>query len=193
MCTTIAATDDTTVSGQVHATLKTVYSMLCTSTAVALTTPAMLMFCWMNHRSAIGIGVVRQLVKVSAGNSGFIGSSSCAAHGASTMQSDDGELPRLVLGEPPLALPGRSAASPLALLSSPPPACPLLLLPASCRRSGCTVRVATEVAKFTKRVSSFLSSYTSQAASTVALLCVSSSIATIDTVRQCSGTLQRTV
>ncbi len=36
----------------------------------------------MNHLSAIIIGVVRQDVKISAGNTGFIGSSSPASHAA---------------------------------------------------------------------------------------------------------------
>ena len=42
---------------------------------------------WTNHRSAMGIGVVRQLVKRSAGNSGPIGSKSPGDVGQRTMVS----------------------------------------------------------------------------------------------------------
>lgn len=45
------------------------------------------LFCVMNQRSAMSMGVVRQAVKRSAGNCGSLGSSSLAPHGLSTMQS----------------------------------------------------------------------------------------------------------
>ena len=47
-----------------------------------------------NHLSAILMGVVRQDVKRSAGNSGFIGNSSLAPHAASCIQClvEDGGL-----------------------------------------------------------------------------------------------------
>ncbi len=51
----------------------------------------------MNHLSAIIIGVVRQDVNMSAGNTGFIGSSSPTSHAARTQfvwltGSDDGDF-----------------------------------------------------------------------------------------------------
>ena len=45
------------------------------------------LFCVMNQRKATKMGVVRQAVKMSAGNLGLVGKSSLAAQGAKTIQS----------------------------------------------------------------------------------------------------------
>jgi hypothetical protein len=65
-------------------------------------------FCVMNHRSATRMGVVRQAVKMSAGNLGSIGSSSLPPHGASTMHSRCAAL----VGPPPApSAPGSGPAA----------------------------------------------------------------------------------